>query len=571
MIANRTGLHGQGCFDRCTPASRQNMSDRGSARRRPAPPPLCSARMTQLATLELLLFLLAGAVMLALLARRLGVPSACVFVLGGMGLAITPGVPKLDLAPELTMALFLPPLLLASAYFTVWRDFRDNLRPILLLAVGAVAFTTAAVGWVLKLLVPDLPWAACFTLGAIVSPPDAVSAAAVLEKLRIPRRLLVILEGESLVNDASGLVLYRFGVVAALTGAFSTVQAVGTFVLVGAGGIAVGYACGRGAIWVLRRLDDTYLEIAASFLAAWGSYLVAERIGVSGVLSTVTCGLVMGLWQHETVSSRTRMESNATWSFIVFVLEAMVFILIGLSLNGVLTRISGWRLLIQFLPLAAIISATVIVTRFIWVFPATYLPRLLIPAIRRADPYPPWQQPAVIGWAGMRGVVSLAAALALPEGFPGRDLILLTTFGVILATVLIQGTTLGPLIVALGVETDKGDDGPPPEAKARLEVDRAMLQLMEDRATDPLDGAIAQDLVREYRDRAGWSERVHGGGGAVRAERTARLALRLEALGAGRQKLLELHGAEKIHDEVLRQIEQDLDLEEVRLRRMLPD
>lgn len=517
--------------------------------------------------LDLILLLLAVAVVLALVARRLRIPPAVAFVPGGMLLAMTPGVPAFELDPALSMTLFLPPLLQSSAYFTVWRDFRSNLRPILLLAVGAVLFTTLVVGWAMKLLAPSLPWAACFTLGAIISPPDAVAAGAVLERLRLPRRLLTVLEGESLVNDASGLVLYRFAAAAALGGVFDIWHATASFALVAAGGVAIGYAVGVAQVWLLRRLHDPKLEITASFLAAYASYIGAEEVGASGVLATVACGIVLGWRQHEAFTSETRLEARAAWGFVTFVLEALVFVLIGLSLRGVLARM-GWHDMLPLLPMALAVTGVAVLSRFVWVFPATYLPRLLWPPLRRRDPSPKPALPLVIAWSGMRGVVSLAAALALPEAFPGRDTILVVTFVVILGTVMLQGPTLGPLIRALKVGRGVSDEEDPTEIDARAAAATAALRLIEDRAQDPLAGAMAADLLHEYRGRAGAAERLPNGA-AARAQRQAHLTLRLEANKAARAEVLRRHRARDIHDEVLRKIEHELDLEELRFRREL--
>jgi CPA1 family monovalent cation:H+ antiporter len=523
--------------------------------------------MENVALLELILLLLALSVGLALVARALRVPPAVVFVPGGMILALTPGVPAFMLDPALSMTLFLPPLIQSGAFFTVWRDFRANLRPILLLAVGAVAFTTLVVGWTVKLLEPSLPWAACFTLGAIVSPPDAVAAAAVLERLRLPRRLQTVLEGESLVNDAAGLVLYRFAAAAALGGVFDAWHAAASFALVAAGGIGIGYLSGLLLVWGLRRLHDTNLEITTSFLASYASYILAERLEVSGVLATVACGLVLGWRQHETFTPETRQEARAAWRFVTFVLEAIVFVLIGLSLRGVLGRL-GWAHTLPLLPLAAAVTLATVAARFVWVFPATYLPRLLWPPLRRRDPYPPLKQPLVLAWCGMRGVVSLAVALALPEGFPGRDPILVVTFGVILGTVMLQGPTLGPLIQALKVGRTRAEDDTAAEHAARAAAAEAALRLMETRAQDPLMGDMAADLLPEYRSHAGRAQRSAAGAGK-RAEREAHLSLRLAANAAARQEVLRRHRASDIHDEVLRKLEHELDLEELRVRRQL--
>jgi CPA1 family monovalent cation:H+ antiporter len=521
--------------------------------------------MTPVHTLELVLALMAVAVVLAIAARRLHIPTAVSFVLGGIVLALTPGVPQIELDPDLSLALFLPPLLMSAAFFTSWREFRANLRPILLLALGAVAFTTATVGYVAHLMLPGLPLAACFALGAIVSPPDAVAAAAVLERLRMPPRIVTVLAGESLVNDATGLVLYRFAVAAALTGTFSPAAALGAFVLVAVGGIAVGLAIATAFVWAAPRLRDSHLEIVGSFLIAWTSYLAAEAVHVSGVLSTVACGIVVGYRQHALLSSRTRVQMRATWSFVVFVLESMVFILLGLSLNGVLRRLTPgaeW----QLLPAAAAVALTVVLGRFVWVFSSAPLSRP--PHLRRTNPVPPAPVLAAISWAGMRGVVSLAAALALPADFPGHDQIVVLTFAVILVTVLGQGTTLSPLIKALGVVSMRDPAALPLAARAREAAEHAALQAIRLRADDPLDGAIARDLMPDYEERAARNtfSTAAWGSGAARAEREARLNLRLYALDASRQHLLAMHRALELSDGELSTIEEELDFEELRLR-----
>ena len=399
---------------------------------------------------ELILALLAATVALDRVAKALRIPPAAALLVGGLILALIPGLPEIAIDPDLTLVLFLPPLLVAGAFFTAWRDFRADLRIILQLAIGAVLFTTAAVGLVAHLMVPGLPWAACFALGAIVSPPDAVAAKAVLHGLPLPARVVTLLEGESLVNDASGLVLYRFAVAAALTGVFDAGDAALQFGILSVGGVAAGIVTGTAATLLIPRLKQPELQTVTSLLVAWATYIGAERLGVSGVLAAVACGLRLGWRQHNVLTAATRLQAKAFWDVLVFVLESMVFILIGLSLRGVAQRLAeadGRALL----PAIAAIVAAVIVSRFLWIFPATYLPRALFAPLRRRDPHPRLAIPLVMSWAGMRGVVSLAAALALPEGFPGRDLILATTFTVILVTVLLQGATLAPLIRALNL------------------------------------------------------------------------------------------------------------------------
>src|SRR3712207_4968190 len=293
-------------------------------------------------TFEVLLGLLAACVALALVARRLRVPLAVVLVLGGMALALVPGLPTVELDPQLVLALFLPPLLQASAYRTDWPAFRSNLRPILLLAVGAVLFTAFVVAATAKLLLPDLPWAAAVALGAIVAPPDAVAATSVLKDFRIPKRIVTVLEGESLLNDASSLVLYRFAVAATMAGAISFGEASLSFVLSAVGGTAVGWAVGRAAMWIFTQLEDTLLDILVTFLAGFAAYIAAEHLHVSGVLAAVACGLVLGQQQHAAFTAQTRLESGAVWSFVEFVLTALVFILIGLQLRDIIARLEDY-------------------------------------------------------------------------------------------------------------------------------------------------------------------------------------------------------------------------------------
>ncbi len=518
---------------------------------------------------ESVLWLLAACIGLALLARRFGQPYAVVLILGGMALAFVPAAPDIELAPDIALALFLPPLLMGSAYRTDWRAFRSNLRPILLLAVGCVIFTAFAIAWVARLLLPDLPWAAAIALGAILAPPDAVAAAAVLARLRLPRRIVSVLEGESLINDGSALVLYRLAVAAALAGATGPAWAVGgQFLLVAAGGIAFGLAVGRAGLWAIGRLHDPMLATATSFIACYLSFLGAEALHVSGVLAVVTTGIMFGQAQHRVFDAQTRVQAWHVWQFIEFVLTSLVFILIGLSLNEMIERLAarGWG---ELLWMALVISVTLIVTRFVWVFPVTYGSRL-IPAIRRTDPSPPWQHVVIISWAGMRGVVSLAVALALPEGFPERDLIVFLAFVAILATLVLQGTTLEWLIRRLDVARPAHEGGADPaEARARHAVSQALLHSVEARAQDVIDGPIAADLLGEYRDRAGYLHRTVTSPGAARAERQARLRIRLDALEAARARMLSHHRDEDLADETLMKLAQELDLEELRLRQIL--
>ncbi len=518
---------------------------------------------------EAVLGLLTACVGIAVVARWLKLPYAVLLILVGMVIAFLPVKPHITLQPDVALAFFLPPLLMASAYRTDWRAFRNNLRPILLLAVGAVLFTTFLVAWVARLLLPELPWAAAIALGAIVAPPDAVAASSVLTRLRLPRRIVTVLEGESLLNDGSALVLYRLAVATALAGATAPAWEVGgSFVLVAVGGVAVGWAVAWLAMRVVKRLNDTLLETAVSFLVCYGAFLGAEALHVSGVLAVVTTGIIMGQAQYTVFSPQTRIEARTVWVFIEFILTSLVFMLIGLTLNETLDRLAD-RDWLELAGLALAISAALIIGRFVWVFPAAYLPSL-IPAVRRSDPNPPWRHMVIISWAGMRGVVSLAAALALPVNFPERDLIVFLAFTAILATLVLQGTTLEWLILRLKVEEKPHPGGlDPQEAHARHVVAQAQLQAMQARTTDMMDGAIAADLMGEYTDRASALHRSHKGGGAALAERAARRRIRLDLLTVARAALLEHHRATGLADEALVKLSQELDLEEMRIERAL--
>ncbi len=513
---------------------------------------------------ETLLALVAACIGFALLARRARLPYAVVLVVGGMVLAFVPGAPHVALDPQLALAFFLPPLLQASAYRTDWQAFKGSIRPILFLAVGAVLFTAFAIAAVTKVLIPDLPWAAAIALGAIVAPPDAVAAAAVLKRLSLPRRLVTVLEGESLVNDASALVLYHLALGAVGVGVL-TWWGVGTgFVVLAAIGTGFGVVVGWLTIRTIRWLDDTLLETAVSFVACFVAFLGAEALGGSGVISVVTAGLMLGRAQHG-FSARTRRDSDVSWQFIEFILTSLVFILIGLQLNGILGQLDAYGP-VQLALLAVALSLALIASRFLWVFPVTAL-EWLVPSLRRRRSAAPWKEATIISWAGMRGVVSLAAALALPTTFPERDLIVFLAFCAILATLVLQGTTLEWLIRRLGAEQKRSPGMAVEEAAARALVAHAALAEMERRSTDLLAGAIARDLVPEYRDLVRLLDGV--GTGAIAAERAARLELRLHALRAARTRLLRHRDEDGVEEALLAGLIEELDLEELRLRRLL--
>jgi CPA1 family monovalent cation:H+ antiporter len=523
--------------------------------------------MSPAGSFELIIALTGAVLGLELLARRLRLPPAAAFLAGGTVLALLPGMPGIQLDPGLVLVLFLPPLLLASAFLTPWREFRRGLPIILELAVGTVLFTTLVVGVVAHWVLPSLPWAACFALGAIVSPPDAVSAKAVLKGLPLPSRLLVLLEGESLLNDATGLVLYRFAVVAALTGTFDAGRSAMSFVEVAAGGVIIGFVFGFAAPSLLSRLPDERLSIVGTFLVAWTSYIAADRLDVSGVLSTVTCGLVMSWRQHTLATASARLQTRVVWEAAMFVLESLVFILIGLSLRGVLQRLGGGPEALVFLPAVAAIVAAVVVARFAWILPAAYLEQEILPGRRRHVPHLPFGIPLVMSWAGMRGMVSIAAALALPDNFPGRDFILASAFAVVLVTVLVQGSTLAPLIrVVCRNVSIPHDVATLSESEARAKIAEAQLGAIEKRSLRADGTHRYSDLIAQYSFRKRAAAGLAEAGRSVPPTHDGHFDAVLSAVAAGRHELIHLHRLGKIHDSITLALEHELDLEEVSAR-----
>ncbi|MBW8811166.1 MAG: sodium:proton antiporter, partial [Lysobacter sp.] len=375
---------------------------------------------TQLFELVIVMFL--AIIALHYAAHKLGLPPSVGLLAGGAALAFIPGLPTIAVDPELVLVIFLPPLLMDGAWSIALARLRRHLIGIGSLAVGAVLFTCIVVAVVTHLLFPSLPWAACAVLGAIVSPPDAVAARAVLQRVKLSRRLQILLEGESLLNDASGLVLFRFAIAAGVTGAFSAGDAVGSFFLLALGGIVVGAVVGTAWVVLVRRLEDEYLIIAATVLLSWTAYLLGEMLHVSGVIATVTTGLIASWHQSNVLSASTRMRGTSFWEVMVFLMEASVFILIGLSLRGVVERGGGFGVVVSTMgwDILAILAALT-VARFAWVFGSDAAIKLCNAlGLQRYQPIGV-RGSTVLSWAGVRGVVTLALALSIPEGFPGRD------------------------------------------------------------------------------------------------------------------------------------------------------
>jgi len=527
---------------------------------------------------EIVLLLLALVAALTVLARRVAVPYPILMTIGGLVmslvLSLLPGAPQVSLAPEIVFLLFLPPILFSAAYFTSPHELRANARPIGLLAVGLVLVTTLTVGFVVHSLVPAMGWAAALALGAIVSPPDAVSATAIAQRLGLPRRVVTILEGESLVNDATALVALRLAIAAAVFGTFSLPSATFGFVGVSIGGVACGLMVGWVVVQVVKRLNDPPVAVLVSLLAPFAAWIPAELLQVSGVLSVVTAGIVLGRAAPRVMSSDTRVLGSGAWQMVIFVLNGLVFILIGLQLPTILSELRANWTPAQLAILAVAVSLTVVVMRMLWVFPATYLPRMLIPGLRERDPAPSWQIVVIIGWAGMRGVVSLAAALALPltvrepagAPFPARDLLQFLTFAVILVTLVGQGLTLPWLIRRLGV----GDDGSEQhdEIHAREAANSAALERLDELVEEwPGHLELIDQMRARYQHAAEHLEHEHSddeGEIPPDQEMIEHAAIRQAVIDAQRVAIIDLRDRRVIGDPALRAVERDLDLEELR-------
>lgn len=520
---------------------------------------------------EVVVVLLTLVAALVVVARKIQLPYPVVLVLAGLGLSFVPHLPAVRLNPDIVFYFFLPALIFPAALFTSWRDFRRNLRPILLLAIGLVLVTMVTVAWVAHAIVPALPWAAAFALGAIVSPPDAIAATAVMQRLSVPYRIEAVLEGESLVNDATALVALQFAVAAMMTGSFSLGSASVRFVFVAAGGIAFGLFVGVIMRWVQRHLDDPPVQITISLLTPFLAYLPAERLHVSGVLAVVSVGIYLGWHGPLILSARYRLQAFAVWQMVVFLLNGFVFITIGLQLPGILHALRE-ESLTGLIRNGLLVSGTVVLVRIAWVVLATYLPRSFSKKLRARYPSPPWREVVMVAWTGMRGVVSLAAAFALPfvlyngTPFPGRNYILFLTFCVILTTLVFQGLTLPFVIRKLGIKDDGATDEE--ERTARLAANDAALALLDDMAKrDGISPDLVSRLRAEYDDRVEELERCcmdsQNPTGEIATPQYQRL--QQEALKVERQTIIGLRNQQVINDEALRRIQRDLDLAEARL------
>lgn len=511
-----------------------------------------------------------------LLARLTGISSPILLVVGGLVVAAVQHDLSIELDPEIVLLLFLPPLLYSAALESSLLDFRANRRPIALLSVGLVLFTTLVVGLVAYVLIPDLPLAAAFALGAIVGPPDAVAAIAIGRRIGLPARLQTILEGEGLLNDATALVLFRVFVAAAVGGGFSLWGSAGRILYAAAIGAVIGIAVAWVIGYVRVKLEEPLVENTLSLATPFLAYLPAEEIGASGVIAVVVAGLILGHASATVQSSRSRLQTQPVWKLVTFLLEGAVFLLIGLQLPEIIEGLDGYsvgRLTLDGLVLLLV----VLVSRPLWIFPATYLPRKLSKRVRAKDPSPPWQFPAALSWAGMRGVVSLAAAFAIPltlndgRPFPERDLLLFLTFVIILGTLLLQGLTLSTVLRRLGLRRDR-QSLLLSQAAAQQSAGRAGLARLEELVQDdpPPDG-IADGLrqLSTARMNSGWERLSEVRVDDDRSETPSAAWRRIRAamLEAERAELVRLRDAGQLPDEALREMQRQLDFEEVTLLR----
>jgi monovalent cation/hydrogen antiporter len=531
---------------------------------------MASRREDAMTTAESLqtVLLLVGALLLCIsLARRLPIPHPVLLVLGGLALGLVPGAPRPRLDPDLVFLVFLPPILWAAAYFTSLRDFRANARPIALLAIGLVLATTAAVAAVAHALLPGLGWAGAVALGAIVSPPDAVAATAVVRKLGVPRRVVTILEGESLVNDATALVLYRGALAALVAGVFAPLDAVDTFVFAAAAGVVIGLGVGAIALGALRLGPDPLVQTAVTLLAPYVAWTLGERAHASPVLACVAGGLLLRQSLSLRVTPSMRLQSRAVWDFLLFALNGMLFLLIGLQLPSLIGDVARGEVP-RLLAYGLAVSAAAIATRLVWVPLMTWLPRKVSAALRARDPMPPRSAIFLIAWTGLRGAVSLAAALALPmttaDGapLPYRSQLILITFVVIFCTLVVQGASLGPLVRRLPLPSEDIQDRE--EQLARTTATQAALARLDALVGEPWADAVVLREQRTFYERRLARQGSDGEGPSSPLSDRAVQRTRYETLVAERLALVQLRDGGAISDEVLVELEAELDLEAAR-------
>jgi len=519
----------------------------------------------RMSVIALVLLLFAATAGLRLVADRARIPLPTLLVLGGLCVAFVPGLPRLVLDPQTIFLIFIPPLLFWASITTSLRDLKRNLRAITLLAVGLVLATMFVVALVAHVMLPQLPWAVCFVLGAIVSPPDAVAVIASTRSLSLPRDTLVILEGESLVNDATALVAYQIALAAVVTGTFSVAHAGVELLVTGAGGIAVGLAAGWCVGWVrLHMPRSSVVENTLSLLSPFIAFIPANELGCSGVLAVVAMGLYFGRRGPRVVTAETRLQGTAMWEMLVFLLEGLIFILIGLQLPQVMQALDKGAIA-RLVEVSCAVAAAMIAIRLVLIFPGAYLPRWLDRRLGRATtPYPPWRHVLFGGWAGIRGGDSLVIALALPyvalhgASLPGRAAVIFITFVVILITLVVQGLTLAPLIRLLRIAGGKEEEAE--ERYARTASIQAGAKALERIAAE---GPTELETTAELRNLV--AHRLEGLDGSASAAASGHLRARLTMIAEEREAVIALRDRNEISDTVMRRLQQEFDHEEVLL------
>jgi Na+/H+ antiporter len=518
---------------------------------------------------SLIILLLAVITALAQLTDKVKIPYPVLLVVTGMAIGFIPHLPVIELDPDTVFLLFLPPVLYAAAWNTSWFEFKAAARPISLLAIGCVLFTTVVIAIVAHHFIPGFNWAESFVLGAIISPPDAVAASAATKGLSIPKRIITILEGESLVNDATGLIAYRYAIGVVAGGGFIFWLAAVNFFYVAIGGIFIGVAVGYIFYWIHRITpDNATTDTSFTIVAPYTAYLVAEYFHTSGVLSVVMCGLILSWTSSEVFNHQTRIQAYAVWDALIFLLNGIIFILIGLQLPVILENIKETSYL-TLVGYGALVSLATIVLRIVWVFPATFLPRWLSKHVRANEPRPPIGGVALVAWSGMRGVVSLAAALALPltiDGttpFPHRDMIVFLTFCVIFSTLVIQGLTLPVLVRWFDI---KETDDKTHEQSVRLQLAYSAIEHIEENYSLTLTDSVLSQVKKKYEMRIQRMQKDPSENQLTEEQIKEFLHAQHEILSHERHLIIGLRNKGKIGDEILHRIEYELDLEETRLR-----
>jgi len=525
--------------------------------------------------LLLVLALLFAVSMLSMLSIKLKVSYPIFLVIAGLLISFIPAIPDIFLEPDIVFLIFLPPLLYAAAWNTSWKEFWKFRRPISLLSFGLVIFTSTAIAFLANAIIPDFPLSLGFLLGAIISPPDAVAATSVLQGLKIPKRVVTILEGESLVNDASSLIVFRFALAAIFTGQFSFLKASTEFFLVAGLGIVIGIAIALVVYIVHRFLPTTpSIDTAITLISPYLMYISAEHFHLSGVMAVVSGGLFLSFRSHEIFAYDSRIQVYSFWEVFTFLLNGVVFILIGLQLPQIVTGLEAYSMKAIIL-YSLLISVVVVVIRIIWVFPGAYIPRMLSKHVRATEARPEWKGVFLVAWSGMRGVVSLASALAVPltltngAKFPHRDLLLFITFIVILFTLVLQGLSLPWVIRKLNIPDEGGENEKEQEAAIRLRLAGASLDYMKTNYPEEMNTIDAYKRLRERYERmieiANKKLLNEENDDAVPGFLPKYRQMLLELVTIRRQELLKLRNEKLYSDELLNNREWDLDLEEARL------